>query len=383
MQKNGIKLVSLRISSLYMLGVFLLIASASVAYFLSIPIDDAAYVSADSIHYRTLSLDYCGDPLGPVLDVFHSRNIVDLNWSTIISIGALMCSFSSTYGDVLTLILNILILFLTLTIYGKMLSAFGLSPKCKINFFLIFLLQTFLVVSLCTLNKEVFGYLFIALSFYFFLENRRLSLVLIGIVFGLLKVQFFLVSLVLLAVLSGMRIKVILLAASLFLPLIYLYIDPSFLDAAGYYERYGYVIRTQNVSIILNEIASYPLGYFIVMPLRLAINMLSGFSPFRLFSLETVMDFAYQINALILAMSVLLLAWRVFVKKYILSNVLVSYMMSYAIVICILPFMQTRYFLPLFPILVIMILKERMGFNPKVPGGIFIGKRQRRSNVLL
>ncbi len=342
-------------SIVYMLVAFGLLSMAAIIYFNYVSLDDVKYVSADSTYYRELSLNYCDEPFAPIVRVFQEGGVIGLNWATIVTVGAFSCSLAEQYSDWITLSINLVLLFCTLFMYEKIMNRLRFSDKKKIVFYLLFCMQTFLIVSFVSLNKEVFSYFFLVSLLYFYIENNRAWLFVIALFAGFLKVQFFLLGLILISMIMNIKVRTILIVVSLILPVIFVAFDPSALDARRYYDRYGYQIRTESIAVILNDMASYPFGYIVVMPLRLLINALSGLSPFRLIVADDAQSIAYQANAIIFSIFSIFLLWKVIREKRYACRYL-GFMLAYSIVISLLPFFQLRYFLPLFPVISMMLL---------------------------
>lgn len=349
-------------SIVYMLVAFGLLSIAAIIYFNYVPVDDAKYVSTDSTYYRELSLNYCDEPFAPIVQVFQKGGIIGLNWATIVTVGAFSCALTEQYSDWVTLSINLVLLFCTLFMYEKIMNRLKFSDSKKIVFYLLFCMQTFLIVSLVSLNKEVFSYLFLVSLLYFYIENNRAWLLLAALFAGFLKVQFFLLGLMLIAMVMNIKVRTILIVVSLILPIIFVAFDPSVLDARQYYARYGYQIRTEDIAVILNDMAAYPFGYIVVMPLRLLINALSGLSPFRLIAADDVQSIAYQANAVIFSIFSIFLLWKVMREKKYACRYL-GFILAYSIIISLLPFFQLRYFLPLFPVIIMTLLMPRRQGN--------------------
>jgi len=355
------KNMKLKLSRTFLFGIlaFSILIAFAVAYFLYIPASDNSYVPQDSVYYKKISLEYCEAPFSPILNVFNRVSLLNLNWTTIVSIGAFLCEISPIHQDLLIFIANIIVLYLTLYFYYKILTKINASTKQFVLFNILFCLQTYLIVILVSLNKDIYSYLVVAVFLYLYVENRIKSLLLVGIFFGLLKVQFLIIAFFLAAKMLRVRAIYLLLGVSIVLPLINYIFEPSMLNADVYFSRYQYEIRTENIAKILNQITLFPFGYIISLPLRALITALSGFSPFRIVAANNLLSILYQITALMFSCFSILLFWKFIKYKFKECNLLTNYLFCYLLILCIVPFFQLRYFIPLLPVLMIMLLMKK------------------------
>lgn len=356
----------LKASNIYRWAAFAIFASLSVTYYYLFPIDAIDYVPVDSIYYRSLSHFYCHKPFLPFVEAFSESNSIVLNWVTIISLGAFACALSPDSADLIIMFSNLLMFFCVLLVYEKIIKTLEFSVRQKLFFYLFFLLQSYLLISLITLNKEIFNFLFVAVLLLFYMQKKIIPIIAVSLLGGLFKVQLLLFGILLVIILFRIKLRYVILLLSFILPIVSMYGGSSFLDAESYYSRYSYNIRTANIALILNDINNYPLGYVLVMPARLAVNLLSGFSVFRIFSIDNILVFLYQFNAFIISMLSVSLAWKVFFNKLSIHLNLLTYIMAYSIIICIIPFFQLRYFFALFPIMVILLLMNKDQWNKSI-----------------
>jgi len=344
------KLFKLRVSVFYAFFSFFVITILSILYFSLIDVTSPSYVTHDSIYYNELSKEHCADPLVLFSDAFKDLGFGGLNWVTIVSIGSVACAISNEYSDVLVLIINLVALFLTLMLYSSLIGCFRGKKRWVKLFYLLFVLQLFLYINMVSLNKEIYSFFIVSLFLYLFLENKKTWLFIAGIFFSILKIQFFPISIILLLCLYGVRLRYVIVGLSLVLPIIYWVYNPAFLSAEIYFARYEN-IRTEGLAVVLNEISKYPLGYVVVLPFKMLITLLSGLSPIRITSVDSVYALGYQFNAVLFSVTVFSVVIRGVWRGVKLNKKIAQFVFAYSAVICLLPFFQLRYFLPIFPVI--------------------------------
>ena len=314
--------------------------------------------SDDSVGYYLNAKEFCKTPLSPFVSALSSGNPTSLNWSTIVTIGALACYVNEEYLGAIIFGINLLVLSLTFLVYGKV-TNHCVSPANGKLFFLLFIFQTWLFTSLISLNKEVISYLVVALLFLLFLRGAALLLILAGIIGGLIKIQFLVFSLMLVAVLKGVSAKKQLLAVAALLTVIYNLYDFNMFNADYYYGRFGYPIRTAEIAANLNKIVALPFGFIVVFPVRFLINIFSSFSPFRILSISSWQELFYQFNALIFSISIVVWLVRIFLRKNSANNSVSQFIFLYSMLVCLLPFFQLRYFFPILPIVLLALMTPK------------------------
>lgn len=352
------KIFTMGRSYFYAFVSFVIITVFSVIYYSLIDLSDSSYITHDSIHYGTLSKKYCDDPIEPYRNAVKDIGFGGFNWVTIVSVGSVACAISKDYSDEIVVVSNIVILALTLILYSRMISRLDYSVLWVRLFYLFFVVQLFLYIDMVSLNKEIYSFFVVSLFLYLFTENKKITLFLFGLMLSLIKIQFLLISIILLLRLHGVRFRYIIVGVSIALPAINWFYSPTFLNPEIYYSRYEN-IRTAGLAIALNEVSLYPLGYTVAFPLKVIITFLSGFSPMRLFAIDSAREFAYQFNALLLAIVGLGVVVRYFMRGANLNIKVMQFLLIYSLVICLLPYFQLRYFFPVFPLLLMLIVNRK------------------------
>jgi len=344
-------------TSLAHVGLLVFYFLAGVTLFNLLPNDNDQYVSADSVSYRKQALQVCDSPFEPIYKVMQEGDPVNLNWATVVSAGGVACYLDHEYFDVVVFAGNLFLLMLILFYYRNILTLLQVPWSASRVFFLIFATQTWLIASLTSLNKEVFSYLIVAVLALFYLRGSVALILLAGVLGGLVKVQFFVFSLMLIASIYGVGFWKQLLMIAALLTVVYQSFDLFIFDVDNYFSRYGYNIRTAEIAKHLNSLLDYPLTFLIVMPIRLVINLFSGFSPARLLSVDSWMAFSYQVNAILLSSTAFLALCIYIYNRNSLNMRLLEFSLLYGMLMCLLPFFQLRYFLPLLPLFLLMMMR--------------------------
>lgn len=340
---------------LALVTVFLLMGVLGVFLFANFSLDDKGVMAQDSIDYRYLAAQECDSPIHPIINgVIENESLIALNWATIITVGSVACSISESYRDVLILLFNLMTLVIFLFVYGNILDRARVNKTDQYKIILFLLPQLFLICSLPSLNKEVISYLAINLLALGYIKKSIWLLILTGIFTGLVKVQFFLFALMLLASLAGVGFWVQLATAAAAMTILYDRL-PIF-DLTQFYQSYEANVRSEALTLTLDQILKYPMGFVLVMPIRTLLNLLAGFSPERIAAMNsTWIAFSYQVNAVFLAIVSFALMGKLATKRLLPSVPLAEFFFLYCIMLASLPYLQTRYFLPMLPIMLVAI----------------------------
>jgi len=344
--------------------VLLVAIVAAIGFFSSFSLDDPWFASTDSIHYHQQALGACDSPLEPLRRVLDTGSPINLNWGAIVSIVAIACYLSGEYSDVLVLVTNLILFSGILFFYRKVLDNLPIKPSNKRIIIILFLAQTWLITSLVGLNKEVFSYIIVGLMALCYLRRSVQLLLLVGLIGGVVKVQFFVFALMLIVSQKGVSFKSQFFVLAILMTVIYQSTNFDIFDAHIYYSRFDYEIRTAKVAEFLNKFIEYPFGYLLVFPVRLVINLLSGLSPMRISEVNNWNAFAYQFNAFIMSIPSILLLFKLINHRSCFAYPLVKFFLIYSLLMCLLPFFQLRYFLPLLPIILIILATP----SPKIIG---------------
>jgi hypothetical protein len=357
-QRNEIEIMAAQFkiykSNIYIWVSFFLLFGVTAIYVFNNGYSQIGFYSDDSIYYKEQSLEYCAAPLLPIFEAT-KEGFSLLNWSTIVSIGAFSCMLSEENSDSFIMSLNVMLLLMVLYVYKIILKEYNFSANDRMWFFLLFCVQVHMIPQLASLNKEIISYLIISLYYLYYSRGNTLPILLLTLFSAFIKFQFLFFGLLLVVSMRGVGFWKILIASSLLLPVIQANFDINYLNAELYYSRYD-IIRTQNTLVFLSKITEYPFGFLIAMPVKMAITMLSGFSFSRIISISDMHSFLYQLSALIFSIFSILACYKFARYRLSLNSKLMSFIMFYSLLICSLPFVQLRYYFPLFPLLIIFFL---------------------------
>lgn len=341
---------------------FVLIISIAISFYISLffPHDDERIIATDAINYRRLAYDNCNSPLSP-LEGIYNNGLINLNWASIVIFGSVACSISSENGDYIIVGFNCFLFSLILNFYLSIAKKLKFEPHlCRI-LLISFLVQFYSIVALTCLNKEIFSYFAIAVLGFGYFKKSYLVIALASIAFGFIKIQFFVFGLMLIFSLTGITFIYQFLISSILLTIFRNHLN--FLDLVSFYENNINVVRTEAITLWLDSLMKYPLGFLVVMPSRTILNLMAGFSPARIAIMNNSLpEFAYQLNAILLGACSLILTGKLLLRKVSFKDPVVQFIFLYLLLFGTLPFLQTRYFLPLLPIIIILILGGR-SFN--------------------
>jgi hypothetical protein len=194
------------------------------------------------------------------------------------------------------------------------------------------------------------------------LERKKMGWALfVALLAASIKVQFlYALLLYICTVRLPYRKTACLIGISLTLPIVLLFYKG--LTAQQFLENVNGVdtVRTAWLFSALDNIAAYPLGFVIVGPIRFAANCFGGLNPARLLQSTSVGGALAPATSMVLGL--LCAAFLVF-KWRAMLNALMSrhtpawhFCYSFAVVSCLVPYLQPRYFWWLIPMIVVGLI---------------------------
>lgn len=209
-------------------------------------------------------------------------------------------------------------------------------------------------------NKELIMGAGIVVAMHLIERSQKLALVILAVIFGLIKIQFFLAT-VLFFISRNLpwRKSTVLLIFSLLYPWIY-EVVPG-LHMSHFLEVNINEIRSANIFLAIDTLSSYPLGYIPIFYARLFFNLLGGLYPARIldggFSMGTLAPLSSFILGLLVVMSIYKM-----IKNQSIPSLFNSTSDKFYFIFCVLlinltlPFMQPRYYWWMTPILLSYLL---------------------------
>lgn len=220
---------------------------------------------------------------------------------------------------------------------------------------LLFLASPFLFAWSLVPNKELLvtvGILGIMRA----LAARRLAVaLLLTVVFGLVKVQFFFVAALFLGFRHFKRRKTVtLVCISLIYPILH-GVMPG-LQMAYFLDVNGNEIRSAEIFLEIDRLSSYPFGYIAIFFFRLVLNLLGGLNPNRLLEYDFGLDIIAPATSFVLGLLVVACIFSAIRRRQVRQiwesdSEQSFYLFCTLAVYLTLPFMQPRYYWWLIPIL--------------------------------
>ena len=316
------------------------------------------FVTYDSLSYRTQAIEHCAAPLAPFMGTVVERDLIGFNWTTIVSVGAVLCHFDEAMLDESVLLLNIAIMLLTIVFYRRAMDLLRVDRSRVTLFIMLYMLQFYYLAGAVSLNKETFGFLAVAVFTYLMLRGRPWMLVSFALLFGLIKIQYLMLGIYLVFLLFGVKNRYMLIGMSLMLAVIYQFTDMSIFNLDVYYARFDYPISTEAVTRVLNDIVAVPLGYLLALPARFLINIAAGLNPLSI-DTGSALSFTYYVSSVLFCLSSLMMIYWILVSRITFDNLLFKFVVAFVAIMGMVPFIQLRYFLPLTPVIILLMLSCR------------------------
>ena len=315
-------------------------------YLFNIGYENKNHTSYDSIYYanrvdETLESTLDDNSLIQTL----TTNPIALNWITIVKIGTIIKNYFGHYWFYGVLIINSVLFICILFDVSYLDRVLNVSRNNYLTIFVFIGLNLSLIHNISFINKEIYSFFFFFRVLRYYLNNNKVSILLISIFLGLIKIQFFLIGLVCFINLIGFKIRDIFIIFSLLLSVMYNSSFNIFVPLETYYSRFTYddIGRSMQIMTTLNDLIKIPFGYLLVLPLRTLLNLLSGFSVWRLLTVDSFHDFCITFQNLLMAISTILLFFRFHRIKYIDTRIL-NYVFLVFLILGLNTFLQARYF---------------------------------------
>lgn len=271
------------------------------------------------------------------------------NVSGMLMIGIAGSWISRDYPAYVIFFFNILIFGATIRNFQYI---FDFYKSKKYHLFLFyFMLNPLLLISLVTLNKEIWGILFISsfLRHRIYQTYKRYFIITVGAffirnVFGAFGVIFYLMT--------TFKINKIyyFIVVSLLVPFIIQEPKVNLLITGQDTFSLGF-------SILMNNIQSYPLGYLLVYFPRLILDIISNLSPWALMNvtITNIYTICLIISEIWVLTFITVVLYRQFILKITPDAHFTSLFFAYTLIVCIEPIILHRYLFPVYPVLSMML----------------------------
>lgn len=299
------------------------------------------FLTADSLLYRERAILFSTNNI----NLFDFMLDYGWNYSGISALGSL-AYFDGTFNDWFIIVLNTLFLVFGYIFLKRLIS----YSTIKQNNYSIFILLLFLYIpfSLIQLNKELIGFTFIILVMYTFYKRNFLFLFLIGLLFGMFRMQYFAIALILILY---RKPKLIILIALIHIGLI-LFIPP-YIEA--WYIAVGGNVGSYELMHKLEEWSYIPVVGMLVFYFRIILSFTVGLkAPIDILNnYELLVGYIYYTSIFILSVLALIYLYQRYkINKLKLQMPRIYYTNNYVLVVflaisSIPPFLQPRYYLPL------------------------------------
>lgn len=311
-------------------------------------LNSSSFLTYDSFLYRERAIEYINFDFS-FIDFIKQYS---LNYSTI-SVLASLAYVDAIFYDSLIFLFNSTLLLLTYILLAQLL----LQEKIEINVSSAIVLALFMYIpfSLVQLNKEIIGIAFVVFSLYAYHKKYFFALLFIGLLFGLVRIQYFAVVFLILFFSSSRLITMLLIMNVITL----FFIEPQVL---AWSNAVGGDINSLELMLFIEEIAQLPLIGVIAHILRVFVSMLTGIYSPIIYVFTSQFDAIYHTSIFLLSSTFF---YSIYLysktKKYyqkvpglLYSNLIV--MVSFTIVMSLAPYLQPRYYLPLIIPLIINYL---------------------------
>ena len=317
----------------------------------------------DSLLYRDRAIEFCTSDI-PVLEFIKQYG---LNYSAISIFGSISCFFGG-FSDFFILITNILLMGISYIFIIKVLNESDITLDLKGAFILLVFL--YIPFSMIMLNKEIIGFSFISTLIYFYYKRSWKALILIGLIFGFFRIQYFVIVLMLL-LFKKPNLIVLLTIINI---LVILFIPP-------FLQQWSIHIGNEEVNslklmLFLEKVAYIPLIGALAYMVRIIISLFVGLkAPLDLLTpnlhmgtfiylesifLLSILTLFYLLNLLKIRKRMVQLPHRnLFIS---INNVIIVFLAVNSIA----PFLQPRYYLPLIIPFIINVIIMKHTYKLKV-----------------
>lgn len=313
-------------------------------------------ITFDSLRYRDRAIEFAQAFNGDYQSIFEFIALYGLNYSGISILGA-FAQTDAGFNDWYIFLFNSLLLAVIYWILFSILKTQNLRSYGVIITLALFLYIPF---SLIQLNKEIIGFAFIALLIYALHKKSRWGLIFIALCFGFIRMQYFVMALMLLFV-PRPRALLLLLFINLF---VYIALPPSL---EGYDEAVGETVHSLGLMQLIEDISYIPVFGLFGYLIRILVSIFIGFySPIKIFMdvlpeslirgslLSLPGTLIYHSSLFLFSGAAVVSAYQHYkIEKYKLTIAPIYYtnlfvLFVFCSVTSIAPFLQPRYYFPLF-----------------------------------
>jgi hypothetical protein len=349
--------MKIKISSFYSLRAVFIAVVIGLIYlqFIAIPVlrgqsDIYAFVVGDAQRYT--DMQYLDDYLQNLWGSEYGAN--KFNMLGMLILGKTALWISPKNFEYVIFCFNILILAVAIRNFQHI---FEFYKSSQYRLFLVwFLLNPLVLMSTVALNKEILGIFFVS-SFLRHRLYRTFTRYFIVVLISFFIRDAYAATGILFLLMTTLKVKKVyyIFFVSLLLP---------FVVPKGMTEL---LIRSQDelskgVSLLVNNIQSYPLGYLLVYFPKLILDMFGPLSPIRFFETDSTNLVAVytKVSALLFLLFTGIILHIHLHSKRTFNRHLVSLFFAYTLIACLSPFFHHRYIFPIYPVLVMMPL---LGFS--------------------
>lgn len=328
--------------SIFGLSFFLLLGSEYYSIneyaYRFLPFDGLTYIElSETIDFELVNIDALNAVKGKY------------NWLTLPWLYSILSETVSEYSSYFIVIINSFIIASSFYIFSKGLTPLNISPLYSLWIFIC--TQLYLFPYVLVPNKDIPLLLVVSLSVYFLGKNKALIAGLFILFGAALKFQLALAFVFLLAQRKKWRLFLVgMFVLALIYPLLmslgFIIGMVDFLDIAS-----GNV-ATANLMLLLEKIASYPLGFLVVSPIRIGLNIIAGlFTLPKMFSSDFISFASSLTNAFLALLSIKIIYYLIKKPSFVINHIFNNYgfLVAYVVVLSLIPFMQTRYYWFLIP----------------------------------
>jgi hypothetical protein len=308
-------------------------------------VHDTTFFTYDSFLYRDRAIDFFQNyDYSNLSHYFVFTASYGLNYSSL-SILFSFANTSSGFNDLYVYIFNLLLLMIIYILINNILK----SEKITINNLSIILLSLFLYLpfSLIQINKEILGFTFIVIVMYLFNKRKLFLLLFIGMLFGLFRIQYLLIV-ILLLVFKRPNLFFILIIINI---AVYIFLPPSLIQWS---ESQGGEVNSLELMLMIDNLTYTPLIGALGYLARIVISLFTGlYSPIKVILGVGSIDYIYHISIFLLSFLTLISIKQYFILKKYKMNISNLYYNNLSILYIFLtvnsiaPFLQPRYYLPI------------------------------------
>lgn len=247
---------------------------------------------------------------------------------------------------------NILILAATIKNFQQVFR-FYKSSQYRL-FLLLFLLNPIVLMSTMALNKEILGLFFVS-SFLRHRIYRTFTRYFIVVLISFFIRDAYAATGILFFLMSTVRFRKIyyLLFISLLTPFV---VPKSMIELL----IWGQDELSTGVSLLVNNIQSYPLGYLLTYFPKLMLDMFGALSPIRFLDVDSTNLVAIytRVSCSLFLIVTCIILHKHFCLKRGFDRHTVNLFFAYTFVVCVVPFIHQRYIFPLYPVLILIALLD-------------------------